>query len=34
MKDMIIKANEIYITTWFGNSTADFGSVYNNLINK
>jgi len=29
------KANEIYITTWFGNSTADnFGSIYNNLKNK
>ena len=32
MKDVIIKANEIYNTTWFGNSTAnDFGSIYNNL---
>ena len=32
MKDVIIKANEIYNTAWFGNSTAnDFGSIYNNL---
>jgi hypothetical protein len=30
-----IKANEIYNTTWFGNSTADdFGSIYDNLNNK
>ena len=29
------KANDIYNTTWFGNSTAnDFGSIYNNLKNK
>ena len=35
MKDVIIKANEIYNTTWFGNSTANnFGSIYNNLKNK
>ena len=35
MRDVTIKANEIYNTTWFGNSTADdFGSIYDNLNNK
>ena len=35
MEDVIIKANEIYNTSWFGNSTADnFGSIYDNLNNK
>lgn len=35
MEDVIIKANEIYNTTWFGYSTADnYGSIYNNLNNK
>ena len=34
MEDVIIKANEIYNTTWLGNSTANFGSIYDNLNNK